>query len=121
MDTSSLPHFVPNAGMRLAADDKIISHTGDTGPSPDIVELAREADVFLAEATFPEHVLTAKDAPFLSTARQVGEYAAGAGVGELVLTHLRPGTEAADAPRSARAAFTGEIEVAVPGLERGLA
>lgn len=118
VDTSSLPHFVPNAGMRLTADGKAIAYTG---PSPDIVELAGDADVFLAEATFPEHVLPAKNAPFLSTARQAGEYAAQAGVGELVLTHLWPGTEPADAQRSARATFNGEIEVAVPGLERDLA
>ncbi|MGI8309094.1 hypothetical protein [Saccharopolyspora hattusasensis] len=78
---------MPNAGMRLAADGKVISYTGDTGS-------ARTSSSWLAKPTssWP-----------------------------LVLTHLWPGTEAADAQRSARAAFTGEIEVAVPGLERGLA
>jgi ribonuclease BN (tRNA processing enzyme) len=116
VDTRLLPHFVPNAGIRLTVDGGVLAYTGDTGPSPDIVTLAREADVFLAEATFPEHVLPEKDSPFLSTARQAGAYAAQADVGHLVLTHLWPGIEPAEAERSARANFTGRIDVAVPGL-----
>jgi ribonuclease BN (tRNA processing enzyme) len=31
---------VPNAGVRLAAGDRVLIYTGDTGPSPDVVELA---------------------------------------------------------------------------------
>jgi hypothetical protein len=44
---------VPNAGLRLTAGGKTLAYTGDTGPSPDLLDLAREADLFLAEATFP--------------------------------------------------------------------
>src|SRR5690242_16833002 len=29
--TWSLPHFVPNAGMRLAAGGRVLAYTGDTG------------------------------------------------------------------------------------------
>ncbi|MGP4016656.1 MBL fold metallo-hydrolase [Saccharopolyspora sp. 5N708] len=116
VDTKLLPHFVPNAGIRLMADGEVFACTGDTGPSPDIVALARDADVFLAEATFPEQVLPEQDAPFLSTARQAGAYAAEAEVGRLVLAHLWPGVEPAAAEQSARATCTGRIDVATPGL-----
>ena len=41
--TRLLPHSVPNAGVRLAAGDRVFAYTGDTGPSPEVVELARVA------------------------------------------------------------------------------
>ena len=92
VSTWRLPHFVPNAGLRLSAGGRVLAYTGDTGPSPDVVELARDADLFLAEATFPEQV-PAADAPFLSSARQAGENAARSGAGQLLLTHRWPGTD----------------------------
>ena len=49
--TRLLPHSVPNAGVRLAAGGRVLAYTGDTGPSPEVVELARGADLLLAEAS----------------------------------------------------------------------
>ena len=45
-----LPHFVPNAGIRLEAST-VLAYTGDTGPSPALAELGRDADLFIVEAT----------------------------------------------------------------------
>ena len=56
VDTWALPHFVPNAGLRLTAGGRVLAYTGDTGPSADIAVMARDADVLLAEATFPDHM-----------------------------------------------------------------
>jgi hypothetical protein len=47
-----LPHWVPNAGLRLAAGGTVLAYTGDSGPDPAIIGLARDADLLLAEATF---------------------------------------------------------------------
>ena len=116
VDTWSLPHFVPNAGIRLTAGGHVLAYTGDTGPSPDIVTMARDADVLLAEATFPEYMPAAQDARYLSTARQAGEYAAQACVSRLVLTHLWPGTVPAAAYAAARRAYPAGLDVASPGL-----
>jgi ribonuclease BN (tRNA processing enzyme) len=116
VDTWSLPHFVPNAGLRLSAGGRVLAYTGDTGPTPDLVTMSRDADVVLAEATFPDQVRPAADAPFLSTAEQAGRYAARAGVRRLVLTHLWPGTDPAAALAAARRAYPAELDVAVPGL-----
>lgn len=33
VDTWALPHFVPNAGLRLTAGGRVLAYTGDTGPS----------------------------------------------------------------------------------------
>lgn len=114
-DTWLLPHFVPNAGIRLATPHAVLAYTGDTGPSPDIPRLAAGADLFLSEATYVDKVPDA-DAPYLLTARLAGEYARQAGAGRLLLTHLWPGTDAEAALRTAAGAFSGPIDIAAPGL-----
>lgn len=106
-----LPHSRPNAGLRLEADGESLAYTGDTGPSPALDELASAADVYLAEASYPWAV-PADSAATLSSALQAGEVAARAGVGRLMLTHLMPGTDAAQALRAAASGYDGPIEVA---------
>ncbi|WP_433891791.1 MBL fold metallo-hydrolase [Streptomyces sp. CA-111067] len=109
----ALPHFVPNAGVRVSAGGRSVAYTGDTGPSPDVVELARGADLFLAEATYPEEV-PREDHAFLSSARQAGEHAERAGVGRLLLTHLWPATPPDAALTAARRTYAGPVSVATP-------
>lgn len=111
--THPLPHWLPNAGLRLTADGESVAYTGDTGPSPDLVDLARNADLFLAEATFPREV-PAESAAFLSSAWQAGQTAARAGVARLMLTHLQPGTDHQEAMAAAAENYDGEIDVASP-------
>ena len=115
VDTLALPHFVANAGLRLSAGGRVLAYTGDTGPSPDVVALARAADLFLAEATFPE-VMPADSASYLSTALQAGGYATGAGVGRLLLTPLWPGTDPEVTEAAARRSWAGEVAVAREGM-----
>ena len=110
-----LPHWVPNAGMRITAGGRTVTYTGDTGPSPDVIELARNADLLIADATFVEHVPRA-DAPFLTSARQAGEQATAAGAGNLLLSHLWPGTDADAARESAARRFSGGVQVAQTGV-----
>src|SRR5262249_41211298 len=90
--TTPLPHFVPNAGMRVGADGRTLVYTGDPGPSAELPDLARDADVFLAEASYAEAV-PPDAAAALSSARQMAETAVRAGVDHLVLTHLVPETD----------------------------
>ncbi|MFJ9537459.1 MBL fold metallo-hydrolase [Streptomyces sp. NPDC101225] len=113
--TRLLPHFVPNAGIRLATPRGILAYTGDTGPSPDIPRLAEGADLFLSEATYV-HRVPDGDAPYLLTARLAGRYAHQAGAARLILTHLWPGTDRATARETAAELFAGPIDVAVPDL-----
>jgi ribonuclease BN (tRNA processing enzyme) len=114
-----LPHWEPNAGLRLEADGTSIAYTGDTGPSPDLLDLARDCDLFLAEATYPDRVPPDSER-YLSSGRQSGQVAAEAGAGRLVLTHLWPGTDPGAAIRAAAAGYDGYIAVAVPGLTETL-
>jgi ribonuclease BN (tRNA processing enzyme) len=115
VDTWLLPHFVPNAGVRLSAAGRVLAYTGDTGPCAEVVELARDADVFLAEATYAEQV-PRPHAEYLSSGLQAGEHAAEAAVGRLLLTHLWPGLAADAVERAARRAYRGEVAAARAGL-----
>lgn len=114
-DTWLLPHFVPNAGIRLTTPEAVLAYTGDTGPSSDIPRLAQGVDLFLSEATYIHQVPTA-DAPYLLTARLAGQYAHQAGADRLMLTHLWPGTDPTIAKEVAAEAFESPIGVAAPGL-----
>ena len=98
-------------GLRLTAGGRALAYTGDTGPCREIVDLARDPDLFLAEATYPDQV-PAEDARYLSSARQAGEHAAKAGAGRLLLTHLWPGTPVSHALSAARATYDGDVDVA---------
>lgn len=110
----ALPHFVPNAGLRLSAGGRSMAYTGDTGPSPDLIELARDADLFLAEATYPEQV-PVEDSRYLSSALQAGQYAERAGTGQLLLTHLWPDSDPAAALDAARRSYRGPVGIARAG------
>jgi ribonuclease BN (tRNA processing enzyme) len=113
--TRLLPHWLPNAGMRIGAGGKVLAYTGDTGPSPEVVALARDADLLIAEATYAEQVPDGYAANQTS-APQAGRQAAEAGVARLLLTHLWPDTDPAVARAAAAEAFHGNVEVATSGM-----
>ena len=113
--TCLLPHWVPNAGVRLAAGGAVLAYTGDSGPDPAITDLARDADLLLAEATSVSSVPPGSRA-FASSAAQAGRAAAQAGAARLALTHLWPGTSHHAARAAAAAGYPGQISVAAPGL-----
>jgi ribonuclease BN (tRNA processing enzyme) len=116
-ETRMLPHTLPNAGLRLSTGGHTIAYTGDTGPSPEIVTLARDADLLLAEASYVDDDDMPSDLRAdLSTARQAGQHAAEANVGRLVLTHFIPGTDPDAAANAARASYPGEVSLATSGL-----
>nr|WP_281170997.1 MBL fold metallo-hydrolase [Glycomyces tenuis] len=113
--TRLLPHSRPNAGIRLEGGGRSLVYTGDTGPSPVIAELARGADVLIAEATYAEE-MPADLAGELSTARQAAGHAARARVGRLLLTHLWPGSEPQAFIEAAGRAWDGEVAIADTGM-----
>jgi ribonuclease BN (tRNA processing enzyme) len=116
--TRSLPHFVPNAGIRIEHDEESLVYTGDTGPDPGIAELANGADTLIAEATFPD-VVPDRYRPYLSTAVEAAKNATAASVSRLMLTHLWPGSTPDASLAAARGHYVGEVHVARPGLELG--
>jgi ribonuclease BN (tRNA processing enzyme) len=111
VQTARTAHPVECHAVRLTAGGRSLVYTGDTGPSEQVVGLARGADVLLCEAAHPEQ-------PGLPTAlhlngREAGEHAAAAGVGRLLLTHVPPWVDA-DAQLSAASAAFPTTELVRP-------
>lgn len=110
-----LPHFVPDLGYRIRAGDRLLAYTGDSATHARTADLARDADVFLAEASFIDQV-PARQANGLSSARERAGVATEAGAARLVLCHVWPGTDTDRLTQAARREFEGEIAVAGPNL-----
>jgi len=110
IDVRLLPHFVPNAGFRITSGSAVLAYTGDCGPDAGVVELARDAGLLVAEATFVDDV--GDSAGMLSSARDAAREATEAGAARLMLTHLWPGDDPNDAVAAAREHYAGPVEVA---------
>jgi len=114
--TRLLPHWVPNSGMRIAADGVVLSYTGDTGPSDEIERLARDADLLVIEASWQDHDLERRLQPFHLTARQGAGHAARSGAGRLLLSHFWPGSDREVSREQASEAYDGELLLASEGM-----
>ncbi|WP_027724387.1 ribonuclease Z [Tuberibacillus calidus] len=67
---------------------RVLTVISDTRPTPQAIELAKNADVLVHEATFTQDREEGANAFGHSTARQAAEIARKAGVGKLILTHI---------------------------------
>jgi ribonuclease BN (tRNA processing enzyme) len=110
-----LPHWRTNLGLRITAGGRSLVYTGDCGASPATPELARGADLLLAEASFADE-LPDDSGRDLSSAEQRGQLATDVNVRQLVLTHLVPGTDPVVSAAAARRHFAGELTMAATGL-----
>lgn len=82
---SPVEHSVPTIGLRFeSANGRTVAYSCDTAPSERVVELAREVDVLVHEATGHTPGVHA-------SAEEAAEIAARAGAGRLLLVHLPPG------------------------------
>jgi ribonuclease BN (tRNA processing enzyme) len=112
--TALMRHQVPTLGMRIEADGHALAYSGDTGPTEKLVELARGADVLVAEATWVER---GEGWDFIHmTAAEAGETGRRADVGSLVVTHVWPTNDPAAVVRHAEDAFGGPVSLAEKGL-----
>lgn len=104
-------HPVPTVSMRVEADGAVLAYSADTAGGPELVACARDADVFLCEATWQgdQH-----DWPhdLHLTAREAGRLATEAGARRLMLTHLRSGLDRQRSVAQARETFGGDVALA---------
>ncbi|WP_426243543.1 MBL fold metallo-hydrolase [Nocardioides sp. LHG3406-4] len=106
-------HPVPAYGLRISDGDGVLAYSGDTGPCRGLDEVARGADLFLAEASFQE----GDDSPpsVHLTGAECGDTASRASVARLVLTHIPPWHDPEVVLREATATYSGPIDLAAPG------
>jgi ribonuclease BN (tRNA processing enzyme) len=107
-------HPVETYGVRVEHAGRVLAYSADTATCDALHRLAKNADLFLCEASY----LDGEDNPpdLHLTGRDAGETAARAGAARLVLTHLVAawGSEAKTV-EAAGAVFSGPIEVARTG------
>ncbi len=113
ISTAPACHPVEAYLIRIEHAGRSFVYTGDTGPTGAVADLARGADLLLSEATFRSDDTNPPDLHL--TGRQAGAYAAAAGVGRLVVTHVPPWYEPAGMVDEARSAYSGPVEAARPG------
>lgn len=84
-----LNHGLECVGFRVARADSITVFAVDTRPCPEVIEIARGADLLVHDTYGPQSAAEQAHAMGHSTATDAGEVARAAGVPRLVLTHLR--------------------------------
>ncbi|HEY6423060.1 MAG TPA: MBL fold metallo-hydrolase [Pseudonocardiaceae bacterium] len=108
-------HVCEAYALRVSHQGRTLVYSGDTGPCPQLVELARGADVLLAEASWPDQ--PANPLGIHLSGRDAGLAAAAAGVGRLLLTHVPPWTDAKQVLAEAKAVYDGPTELVRPGAD----
>ena len=122
-------HTAYDLAYRFDHNGQSVVFTGDTYPSDAIAELARGADALFHDCNLPPSArewfagsegglkVWASLQDHHSTPENAGRVAAKAGVKKLVLIHLQPSADPAEAVRLARTTFSGEVLAAEDLLE----
>ena len=112
-------HPVTAYGMRFEHDGQVLAYSGDTDSCASLIELAQNADLLLAEASFQEGRDQVRGIHL--TGRRAGEAARDAVVRRLVLTHVPVWTERQVVVAEAELVYPGPVEAALPGASYLLA
>lgn len=106
--TKPLRHTEQSIGYRIEEDGKSVVYSGDTDYCKEIVELARNSDLFILECSFPERY---RIRGHLSP-RLAGKIARESGCRHLVLTHLYPVCDKYNIVSECRREYKGKLTLA---------
>jgi ribonuclease BN (tRNA processing enzyme) len=109
-----VPHFMQTFAVNLSErHGGRVTYGADSRPGDEIVEIARDADLLLVEATLPRPERTGVRGHM--TPAEAGEHARHAGAKRVVLTHISDELGDEWARTEAEKAFKGSVEVAREG------
>jgi len=111
--TALMNHPIPAYGVRLEHDGRVLTYSGDTASCAALNQLAKDADLFLCEASFLEGRDAAPDVHL--NGREAAQAARDAQAQRLVLTHIPPWNDPARTLAEAAPAYDGPVELARPG------
>jgi ribonuclease BN (tRNA processing enzyme) len=101
-----LPHYtLQTFGLRVSNGSRVLAYSGDSGPSEQLAELARDADLFVCEATLERPELDGDLRGHLSADEAVAAFEA-SGARRLLITH-----------RPHELPLDGGLELARDGME----
>jgi len=113
LDLALTNHPIECHAIRVSAGGRSLTYSADTGRCDALVELARESDLFLCEATWLDGPNYPPDVHM--RARETGEHATRADVGRLLLIHTISYSDDADTLEQASETFAGPMGLAVAG------
>ncbi len=116
IEARRVTHLPDSFAFRVTPTDQTgpgLVYSGDCGEWRDLVPLIREGDTLLSEAFFGSG--SAVEAPHLNAAQAAQAATTGRAAG-LVLTHIRDGLDESAAHTAAREVFTGDVQIAQPGM-----
>jgi ribonuclease BN (tRNA processing enzyme) len=110
-----VPHFTETFAINVTSSNGAGRFTfgADCSPSDALVEIARDTDLLMVEATLPRPERTGLRGHL--TPAEAGEHARRAGAHRVILTHISDELDAEWARRTASEAFGGDVEVAKEG------
>ena len=108
-------HYIEAYSIRADCGPSSVTYSGDTAPCAGVVEHARGCSLFLCEATLG--LGTEEGVRGHSSAREAGEMARLAGVGQLALTHYGSAHAPGELVEAAQSTFAGPVCVVDDGLE----
>lgn len=112
-------HYVEAYAVRVECGGAAFVYSGDTAPCDAVVEHARDASLFICEATLA--LGTEPEPRGHCSAREAGVMARRANARALALTHYYADADQAALVEAARAEFTGDVVAADDGMEFALA
>lgn len=104
LTASPVCHMIPGIGIKLIFPEGAICYSSDTGPCEDLIELAKDADILIHEASgeYQGH----------SSPEQAGMIATRAEIGTLYLVHYPPNSHTETMIKQAKINFSGDVIVA---------
>jgi ribonuclease BN (tRNA processing enzyme) len=113
---AAVPHYVPTYAIDVTASSSGARFTfgADCSPNEELVELARDTDLLVIEATLPRPERSGVRGHL--TAGEAGDHARRAGARRVVLTHVSDELDAERVQAEGSEAFGGPVEVARGGL-----
>ncbi|HMK33512.1 MAG TPA: ribonuclease Z [Desulfomonilaceae bacterium] len=101
-------HSFPSLSYRLEADGSVLTVSGDTDYSEDLIQLAQGSDVLICETSFPDDMKVSGHL----VPKEAADIAARACAKKLILTHFYPPCEDQDIIAQAAGIFSGEVSKA---------
>lgn len=111
LNFKEMKHGYQNYAISIQKDRKRFVYSGDTMPNDDLINFAKDADLFLCEAGLLERDEKSMRAMHL-TAREAGEIAEKAGTSRLLLTHFLPDVRVENYINEAASVYNGIMEIA---------
>lgn len=112
-EVKHLPKMTKALGLRFEKDGRVFTYSGDSGYCEALIDLARDADLFLCEVgVYPDQYKSKDPRPNHLSAQEAGKIAKEADVEKLVLTHWWPINTKQEYKEAASENFDGEIMLA---------